>query len=107
MSSVIHVTPSTSASNSDGAGIGIDVNVTDCGKINYQPSVANAKPRRVMSSPTNGDCQTFLLAEADRGNDIGDIRTARDQRWLPVMHRVINLPSLGISGILRGNQLAA
>ena len=68
----------------------IDVHALQHRQIDDEPVVAAAEAGAVVAAAADRQQQSFLSSEVDGGDDVGDVRTSRDQARPLVDHAVVH-----------------
>src|SRR5215208_7941672 len=107
MRRVIDIAPQRAAAGDAGFLFGIDAHVAHRGKIDHQSAVADAEAAGVMTPAANRNDQLVVACEIYRSNDVSHVGAARDQFWTAIDHAVVDLASLVVTRIARGNEAAS
>ena len=105
---VVDVAPACPALDADRACLRIHPDAVHPREVDDQTVVDGAQPRSAVPTAAHRQRQLLLAGEVDRGDDIGHVDAAGDQRRAPVDHAVVDLARLLVAGSVAGaNQIAA
>jgi hypothetical protein len=75
-------------------------------KVDHEPAVADAMPRRVVPASAHGHLELVRPGEVERGDYVGAAQALRDDRRPPVDERVVRAPRRVVLGIGRSENRA-
>src|SRR5579884_2563860 len=104
MSRVIPLAPGAATFDANGAGGGINAYPLHAREIDNHAIIAGPQARTTMPATAYGQRQILLAGEVDRCDHVGHIRTANDQRRVPVDHAIVDLPRLLVAIIAETQQ---
>ena len=105
---VVQVAQQRAALDPGGARDGIDADAVHRREIDHQPVVDGAQARRRCGRRRGWPARSVVVAgEVDRGDDVGDVVAADDERRVLVDHRVVDVARLVIAGIAWLDDIAA
>src|SRR5262249_1198821 len=107
MGGVIDVAPDAAALDAHGAVGGIDADALPAPQVDDQAVLAGAQAGAVVPAAAHGEGELVLAGEVDRGDDVGDVGAAGDERGPAVDHGVVDATGLVVARVGRLNQLAA
>ena len=91
MRGVVDVTPGAATFDANGACRWIDADTLHAREVDHQAIVTGAQARAIVPATAHRQRQLVLAGEVDRGDDVGDIDAAGDQRGSLVDHAVVDL----------------
>jgi hypothetical protein len=86
-----------------GARVGVDIDLLEAGEVDQDPIVDAAEAGAVVAAAADGELETALAAEVDRGGDVVHGRGADDEYRALVDHRVEQRPVVVVGGVARAN----
>src|SRR5215467_496312 len=100
MRSVIDVAGCTASIDPDGSACRIHAYALHHGEVDHQTVVAAAEPGTIVAAAPDCNEETLVAAEVQRGDDVGNVRAARNQARSLANHTVVKCPGRIVIGIV-------
>ena len=104
---VIDVSPGAAGVGADGVVLRANGGAAQQRKVDDQGVVPHSEAGHVVAAAPDGDLHAVVAAEADAGDDVGDVAAARDGGRVLVDHGVVDGARLVVTGIGGRDQVAA
>src|SRR5271165_2298274 len=107
MGDVIHVTPCTTAFDTDRTSVRVHTDALHARKVDYHPVVTGSKTGAVVSAAADGEQEIVLASESYRCDHVRNIDTFHDHSRALINHRIVYFASFLVTGVFRKNDIPA
>ena len=101
----VDLAPGAAAADPDRPGLRVDLDPLHRGEVDHDAVVARPEAGPVVPAAAYGDQEVVVARKADHLGDVLGACAARDQRGVPVDHRVVDLAGGAVAGVVRPDQL--
>jgi hypothetical protein len=102
----VDVSEQRAAGDLDGAVGWVDLDAPERGEVDHQAAVHASQAGAVVAPAADREVEPVLAAVVHRGDDVVDVRNARDQRGTSVDHRVVERTDVVVVGVARPGDVA-